>query len=53
MALHARGRVCWHDKLLIVMRFVFSRFLIEAPYSALAGVVADARDPPKVKFSKQ
>lgn len=25
----------------------YSRFLIEAPYSALAGVVADARDPPK------
>jgi len=27
----------------------FHRFLIEAPFSALAGVVADARDPPKVK----
>ncbi|CAH3142274.1 unnamed protein product [Pocillopora meandrina] len=25
----------------------YSRFLIEAPFSALAGVVADARDPPK------
>ncbi|CAH3124409.1 unnamed protein product [Porites lobata] len=25
----------------------YSRFLIEAPYSALAGVVADAREPPK------
>ena len=29
----------------------FHRFLIEAPFSALAGVVADARDPPKVKFA--
>lgn len=28
----------------------FHRFLFEAPFSALAGVVADARDPPKVKF---
>lgn len=28
---------------------IFCRFLIEAPFSALAGVVADARDPPKVK----
>ena len=30
--------------------FLLSRFLIEAPFSALAGVVADARDPPKVSF---
>lgn len=28
----------------------FIRFLIEAPFSALAGVVADARDPPKVNL---
>ena len=31
----------------------FHRFLIEAPFSALAGVVADARDPPKVKFASR
>jgi len=31
----------------------FHRFLIEAPFSALAGVVADARDPPKVKFASK
>ena len=30
--------------------FLLSRFLIEAPFSALAGVVADVRDPPKVSF---
>ena len=31
----------------------FLRFLIEAPFSALAGVVADARDPPKVKLASR
>ena len=33
--------------------FLLSRFLIEAPFSALAGVVADVRDPPKVSFSER
>lgn len=41
--------ICRYE-LIYLYVFLLSRFLIEAPFSALAGVVADARDPPKVSF---
>lgn len=42
--------VCWQiPSVDLFLMDYFLRFLIEAPFSALAGVVADARDPPKVK----